>query len=192
MSDNTSSNNPLNKIRNAVIAIVAVVLSITLVISSQTSLNDQSLEVQSKNSTPLEIAVNNGKPTLMEFYANWCNSCQAMAGDLAQLKQEYKEQVNFVMLNVDNSKWLPEVINYHVDGIPHFIFLNDTGNAIAESIGEQPLPIFQKNLQALVKSEKLPYAFAQGDISNINPNNFIQQGNQDNPRAHGSKADSLS
>ena len=185
MSNNISSTNPVNKLRNIIIAIVAIALGIALVLGSQTSLNDQSLEAQAQEAIPLEIATSNGKPTFMEFYANWCTSCQAMASDLAQLKQEYKGQVNFVMLNVDNSKWLPEVLNYNVDGIPHFVFLNQQGDTIAQSIGEQPLPVFQNNLKALISNQPLPYASTQGNISNINLNNQIKTGNQDNPRAHG-------
>ena len=182
MSKNNSS---ANKLRNIIISLVAIVLGIALVLGSQTSLNDQSLEAQAKEALPLQVAITNGKPTFMEFYANWCTSCQAMASDLAKLKQEYKGQVNFVMLNVDNSKWLPEVLNYNVDGIPHFVFLNEQGNAIAQSIGEQPLPIFQNNLQALINNQPLPYASVPGNISNLNLTNQIQEGNQDNPRAHG-------
>ncbi len=92
----------------------------------------------------------NGKPSLMEFYANWCTSCQAMAGDLAQLKQEYQEEINFVMINIDNSKWLPEILNYNVDGIPHFVFLDNQGQPITEAIGEQPLSRLRANLQVLL------------------------------------------
>lgn len=187
MTNKSSSNNPIDKIRNLVITIVALVLGIALVIGSQTSFNDQSLEAQAQEAIPLEVAIRNQKPTLMEFYANWCTSCQAMSSDLAKLKQEYKDKVNFVMLNVDNSKWLPEVLNYNVDGIPHFVFLNPEGNAIAQSVGEQPLEIFQQNLQALIASQPLPYASVQGHISTINPGNSIQLGSQDNPRAHGNE-----
>jgi thioredoxin-like negative regulator of GroEL len=185
MSNNSTSNNPVDKIRNIVISLVAIALGLALVFGSQTSLNDQSLEAQAKTATPLEVAISNQKPTLMEFYANWCSSCQAMSSDLAKLKQEFKGKVNFVMLNVDNSKWLPEVLNYNVDGIPHFVFLNPEGNAIAQSVGEQPLSIFQDNLQALIASQPLPYASIQGNISTITPRNQIQIGNQDNPRTHG-------
>lgn len=175
----------LTNIRNLVIAFVAIVLTIALVLGSQTSINSVSLESQAKQAVPLEVAVNNSKPSLVEFYANWCTSCQAMAKDLATLKQEYQEKVNFVMLNVDNSKWLPEVLNYGVDGIPHFVFLDNQGSAIASTIGEQPLSIFRANLNALIDNQPLPYTNSRGNISSINAQNQIIEGNNDNPRDHG-------
>jgi thiol-disulfide isomerase/thioredoxin len=183
MSENNI--NPLNRIRNIVIALIAVTLGVLLVFSSNTTVNAESLESQAQQAIPLEVAVNNGKPSLVEFYANWCTSCQAMAGDLATLKQKYQQDVNFVMLNVDNSKWLPEVLNYGVDGIPHFIFLNNQGSTIASTIGEQPLSIFQENLQALILNKPLPYANNRGNISSLSTQNIIIEENNDNPRDHG-------
>ncbi|MGI0481455.1 thioredoxin family protein [Geminocystis sp. CENA526] len=183
MTENNT--NSLSQIRNIVIAIIAVTLGVLLALSSNTTVNSESLESQAKQAIPLEVAVNNGKPSLVEFYANWCTSCQAMAQDLATLKQEFQQDVNFVMLNVDNSKWLPEVLNYGVDGIPHFVFLDNQGGAIASTIGEQPLSIFQENLQALITHQPLPYANNRGNISTLNPQNTIIEGNSDNPRDHG-------
>lgn len=185
MTENSTSSYPIQKIRNLVIALCASALSVAIVIGSQTSFNGESLEAQAQKATPLAEAITNGKPSLVEFYANWCTSCQAMAQDLATLKQQYQGEINFVMLNVDNSKWLPEILNYGVDGIPHFVFLNNQGSAIAETIGEQPLPIFQDNLQALLKNQPLPHANTRGNISNFNAENKIKEGSNEKPTDHG-------
>jgi thiol-disulfide isomerase/thioredoxin len=108
-----------------------------------------------------------------------------MAPELNKIKHEYENQLNFVMLNVDNSKWLPEVLQYRVDGIPHFVFLNDQASAIAQSIGEIPPAIMEANLDALIAGIPLPYAEATGQVSAFKPSVTPQQSNTD-PRAHGS------
>ncbi|MEM8832205.1 MAG: thioredoxin domain-containing protein, partial [Cyanobacteria bacterium P01_G01_bin.19] len=147
-----------NSVRNIVVAIAAIILSIALFLGLKSESNPLSLEAQVKQSTSLEVAFSNSKPTLTEFYADWCTSCQAMAGDLGEIKQAYGDRVNFVMLNVDNTKWLPEMLRYRVDGIPHFVFMDSEGNAIAESIGEQPKSILEMDLDALIADNPIPYA----------------------------------
>lgn len=187
MNDNlrSSPTNTSNRLRNIIIAFVAIALSVTLGLGIQGGAVSQSLQAQAQKSIPLEVAINNQKPSLIEFYANWCTSCQAMAKDIATVKQKYGELVNFVMLNVDNNKWLPEVLRYRVDGIPHFVFLDSQAQPIAQTIGEQPLSIMEANFEALIASQELPYADATGQISQLNTSELTIQGNQDNPRDHG-------
>jgi thioredoxin-like negative regulator of GroEL len=123
----------------------------------------------------------------MEFYANWCTSCQAMAKDLEELKQQYADSVNFVMLNVDNTKWLPELSKYRVDGIPHFVFLGQDGQAIAQAIGEQPRSVLEANLNALVAALPLPYIQGSGKVSAFEAPVSTAQPPQDDPRSHGAQ-----
>ena len=174
------------RVRNLVIVLVAIALSVALFLGLRTEANSVSLSMLDKQSTPLEVALGNGKPTLIEFYANWCTSCQAMAPDMAQMKQQYPDSVNFVMLNVDNSKWLPEMLKYRVDGIPDFVFLNKDGVAIAQTIGEQPRSIMAMNLEALITGEPLPYAQAGGQVSKFEAPVAPNSG-ADDPRLHGSQ-----
>lgn len=177
---------PSPRLKNLLIAAVAVILGVAIFLGFQTNASSVSLESQAENSTPLEVALTNGKPTLTEFYANWCTSCQAMAPEIAEIKQQYGDSVNFVMLNVDNNKWLPEVMRYRVDGIPHFVFLNDKGESIAEAIGEQPRTIMQANLDALIANSSLPYATSTGQTSALNSLGMPSTNNTD-PRSHGAQ-----
>jgi thiol-disulfide isomerase/thioredoxin len=108
-----------------------------------------------------------------------------MASDLAAVKQKYQNRVNFVMLNVDNTKWLPEILRYRVDGIPHFVFMNQAGEAIAEAIGEQPRPILEANLEALIAQNPLPYANSSGQTSQFDTSSTpAAHKSTDNPRSH--------
>lgn len=184
----TSTTTPLGtRLRNLLIVIVAIVLSAAVVLGLRTETGSGSLASMAASAVPLEVALESGKPSLMEFYADWCLSCQAMAPDLSALKQQYGDRVNFVMLNVDNTKWLPEMLKYQVDGIPHFVFLTEQGEAIATTIGEQPRSIVAANLDALVAGESLPYSQdrgRRGQVSEVELPTAADAGNAD-PRSHG-------
>ncbi|HEY9749139.1 MAG TPA: thioredoxin family protein [Allocoleopsis sp.] len=175
------------RIRNLIIVVVAIALSVAVFFGLQTQTSSVSLNSLAEEATPLEVALKNGKPTLMEFYANWCTSCQAMAPEIDALEQQYQDKINFVMLNVDNTKWLPEVLHYRVDGIPHFVFLNQNGEAIANAIGEQPRTIMAANLEALVAGTSLPYAQATGQVSAFSTAVKPTKPAIDDPRSHSSQ-----
>ncbi|ARV59984.1 thiol:disulfide interchange protein [Nostocales cyanobacterium HT-58-2] len=174
------------RVRNFLIAIVAIALSVALVLGLRTETTSASLSQLDEQSTPLEVALTNNKPSLVEFYADWCTVCQKMAPDIAQLEKQYADKINFVMLNVDNTKWLPEMLRYRVDGIPHFVYLSQDGEAIAQAIGDQPRTIMASNLEALVTGSPLPYAQASGRVSQFNAP-VAPTNSQDDPRSHGSQ-----
>ena len=173
------------RIRNFLIALAAIVLTVIFALSFKTQTTGISLSAMAKESVPLETAISNGKPTLMEFYADWCTSCQAMAPEIESLKEQYSDRVNFVMLNVDNEKWLPEILSYRVDGIPHFVYLSDAGKSIGQAIGEQPRQILEENLVALVDNATLPHAQATGQTSEFS--SPLSQKDAADPRSHGSQ-----
>lgn len=184
MSDsaNRNPNHQQGLWQKLVVGCAAIALGVALALGIKTQPVTVSLEAQAAQSTPLEVAFTNHKPTLLEFYADWCTSCQAMAGDLEAIKTNYGDRLNFVMLNVDNGKWLPEVLKYRVDGIPHFVFFDDTGAAIAETIGEQPKTVLEEDLDALIAKTELPHIYSQGQVSKLNS---APKNSQTDPRSHG-------
>jgi len=173
------------RVRNFLIVIVAIALSVALFLGLRTETNSVSVAELGKNSIPLDVALSNGKPSIVEFYADWCTVCQKMAPDIAQLEQQYADQANFVMLNVDNTKWLPEMLKYRVDGIPHFVFVSKDGEDIAQAIGDIPRNVMASNLEALVAGSPLPYAQATGKTSKVSTQ--VAPTNQVDPRTHGSQ-----
>jgi thiol-disulfide isomerase/thioredoxin len=165
------------------VAIAILVLIIALYVGLRWRADHISLAQVVDQAIPYETAVSNQRPTLIEFYADWCESCQSMAKDNYALEQQYGERINFVMLNVDNNKWLPELTKYRVDGIPRFIFLDEKQQVLGDAVGIVPKSVLEANLLALMNGQALPYnAVAGGNSSNVTA---PQPAPAIDPRSHG-------
>jgi thioredoxin-like negative regulator of GroEL len=46
------------------------------------------------------------KPTIVDFYANWCGPCRALAPALEQIAAEYKGQIEVYKVDVDREQEL--------------------------------------------------------------------------------------
>ncbi|RWW90873.1 hypothetical protein BHE74_00000211, partial [Ensete ventricosum] len=94
-----------------------------------------------------------------------------------------RNQVNFVMLNVDNTKWEQELDEFGVEGIPHFAFLDKDGNEEGNVVGRLPRQYFLENVAALANGEPtIPHARVVGQYSSAEARKVHQVVD---PRSHG-------
>ncbi|KAA3483075.1 thioredoxin-like protein HCF164, chloroplastic [Gossypium australe] len=154
-----------NKNINRRIAIGSTLAAVGLFMSSRLDFG-VSLKDLSAAAVPYEEALSNGKPTVVEFYADWCEVCRELAPDIYKVEQQYRDSVNFVMLNVDNTKWEQELDEFGVEGIPHFAFLDKDGNEEGNVVGRLPRKYLQENVDALARGEaSVPHARVVGQYS---------------------------
>ncbi|MDY6803424.1 MAG: thioredoxin domain-containing protein [Cyanobacteriota bacterium] len=102
-----------------------------------------------KQSIPYEVAATNGKPSLIEFYADWCSTCQSLAPSLNNLHQQYGENVNFVMLNVDDPIWSEQIKNYGASSIPYLVFVTAELEVKEVLVGKPPEKVIEPILISL-------------------------------------------
>ncbi|MED6136796.1 hypothetical protein PIB30_059127 [Stylosanthes scabra] len=171
-----------NKDINRKIAVVSTLAALGLFLSSRLDFG-VSLKDLSALALPYEEALSNGKPTVVEFYADWCEVCRELAPDVYKVEQQYKDQVNFVMLNVDNTKWEQELDEFGVEGIPHFAFLDKDGNEEGNVVGRLPRKFLLENVDALARGENsVPHARVIGQYSSAEARKVHQVAD---PRSHG-------
>ena len=108
------------------------------------------LKASAQEAMPYGTAIANGKPTLIEFYADWCTTCQGMAPSLSILHQEFSPSINFVMLNIDDPQWHDQVQQFNVTGVPHLVLQQDDGEVAETFVGKVPKLVLAQSLQHLL------------------------------------------
>ncbi|MGF1520738.1 MAG: thioredoxin domain-containing protein [Leptolyngbyaceae cyanobacterium] len=108
------------------------------------------LKATAQEAVPYEVAMTTPKPVLIEFYADWCTTCQAMAPALQAIHHQMNDQVNFVMVNIDDPRWLEPVQQFKVSGVPHLALLNANHTVVDTFIGEVPKPVLIRRMTELL------------------------------------------
>ncbi len=70
------------------------------------------------------------RPTLVDFWAEWCGPCRMIAPSFEKLAEKYGGEINFAKVNVDET---PELAaKYGIRSIPTLLLLKD--GKVAEQI----------------------------------------------------------
>jgi thioredoxin 1 len=85
-------------------------------------------------------------PVVVDFWADWCGPCQAIAPALEEIAKDFQGRVTIAKVNVDENPVTPN--RYAVRGIPTMIVFKD-GKPVDRLIGGKP----KSELKAWVESQ---------------------------------------
>merc|ERR1712161_55629 len=108
----------LNNIGVAILSVLAALLNFgyqythpVTSLSLLSSMQDKSVDIN--------VIGNNGRPTVVDFWAPWCENCKVTAPTLKSVEDEYGDRVNFIMVNGDLRTNGASIERFGVDAIPH-------------------------------------------------------------------------
>jgi thiol-disulfide isomerase/thioredoxin len=116
-------------------------------------------------SESITVVGSNTKPTVVDFWAPWCENCKLSAPTLRQVEEEYKDRVNFVMIDGDKEAAWPYIEAFGVDAIPHLALVSAKGDVETALIGPIPKHVLEADLDVLIRNaaaeqpsgKELPY-----------------------------------
>lgn len=71
-------------------------------------------------------------PVLVDYWAEWCGPCKAIAPVLEEVAKEYADRLKITKLNVDENAQTPS--QYAIRGIPTLMLFKD-GKVAATTVG---------------------------------------------------------
>ena len=79
--------------------------------------------------------LNSSTPVLVDFWAEWCGPCKAIAPTLEELAGDYGERLKVVKVDVDENQQRAQ--QYNIRSIPQLLLFKD-GNEVDRIIGAVP------------------------------------------------------
>ena len=83
-------------------------------------------------------------PVLVDFYADWCGPCHAIAPTIEALSSEFEGKVKFVKVDVDANQEVAS--RYEIMSIPTII-LFENGKVEDSIVGAYPANVYKQHIE---------------------------------------------
>lgn len=87
-------------------------------------------------------------PVVVDFWAEWCGPCRAVAPVLEEISNEYSSKIKIVKVNTDEEPQL--AMQYGVSSIPNMSVFQ-SGEVVKAIIGAKPKPVLLKELDEFIR-----------------------------------------
>ncbi|MBF13761.1 MAG: thioredoxin [Legionellales bacterium] len=102
--------------------------------------------VKASNHTTFETDVlKNDQLTLVDFWAEWCGPCKALAPVVANVAEKYQQKINVVSVDIEEEGNVQLQQQYRIRGLPSLLLFKQ-----GEIVGTKYGAISQDQLEAFI------------------------------------------